>query len=148
MRQKVIKLGQGRFRVLWEKLPEQAITLDFNPIIKRFNLNQYKDYVLLHWQARPHGLRRWGLYSGRADQYYGADWDKATFDQCNIQLLQIDELGLLEPPSAVVFIPDHCVHYSGEIIKCNEVGNGLVKDFGSSGIDNDSPSDLVDAKTV
>lgn len=124
MRQKIIKLSDRRFKVWWDDavLQRQALTLDFNSIINRFNLPQrYPDFVLLHWQARPKGLRRWGVYHYGNDQYYGTDWDKCSFDNCTIELLQMDEMQLINPPSAVVLLPNHCVKYNGTIVKCEGI---------------------------
>lgn len=120
MRQKIIKLDTGRFKVNWDdsKYEKDIINLDFNPIIKHFNLKQYDDYVLIHWQARPFGLRRWGFYCGKSDQYYGCDHDKAFFSSNSFKLLQLDETKLLNPPSAVVLLANQKIHYDGEIIQC------------------------------
>lgn len=122
MRQKIIKVGDGKFRVNWDdvKYQKDVINLDFNPLINIFNLKQYPSYLLLHWQSRPKGLRRWGIYDGQFDQYYGCDFDKMLFqeDSVNLQLLQIDETKLLLPPSAVVLLPNQSLNYNNETIKC------------------------------
>jgi hypothetical protein len=123
MRQKIIKLDTGKFKINWDdsKYCKEVITLDFNPLIKRFNLAQYPTYTLIHWQARPRGLRRWGCYCGKSDQYYGCDYDKVFFHKGTIELLQLDELQLLNPPSAVVLLANQQLSYDGEIIKCGNL---------------------------
>lgn len=122
MRQKILKLSKARFNVLWDNLPEQLIMLDFNPLINHFNLQKYKNYILLHWQSRPRGLRRWGCYCGHSDQYYGCDYDKIVFDKNNtIELLQLDELKLINPPSAVVLLPNQKLIYQSGMIQCGNL---------------------------
>lgn len=128
IRQKIIKISSGRFRVLWDaqKYQNFALMLDFNPIINHFDLdNLYSDYCLLHWQARPVGLRRWGIYNRKSDQYMGCDYDKLTFDNVVVQLLQVDELKLVQPPSAVVLLPNHCLHTNGNIVNCRGITDGV-----------------------
>ena len=148
IRQKIIKLGEGRFRVFWDeqRYLAQALSLDFNPIIQHFKLDAlYSDFVLLHWQARPVGLRRWGMYHRKTDQYYGSDWDKVEFDDCHISLLQIDELKLVSPPSAVVLLPNHCITREGNIVKC-EVVNELARGDRGSGDGVSAIDAVVDAE--
>lgn len=57
--------SKGIFTVFWidnlgEVIPNSLITLDFNPIIKAANL--VKNFAICHYQARPKGLRRWGIF--------------------------------------------------------------------------------------
>jgi hypothetical protein len=66
--------------------------LDFNPILKAFKL-EHRVGVIEHWQAKPVGLRRWGLYCIMTDQYYSVDADKIRFSgNYKIASLQIPEL--------------------------------------------------------
>ena len=102
MRQVIKKINSSCFLVGWEHAPEQKLIINFAPIIKQNNLQNY--LVLAHWQARPKGLRRWGLYDGISDSYYGADWQKIQVSNPHhqIKFLQLDETQLNHPPSAVV----------------------------------------------
>ena len=113
MRQIIKKIEPSCFSVWWDNLPESKLIINFTPIIKHFNLQNH--FVLAHWQSRPKGLRRWGLYDGISDNYYGADWDKIqTENPCNpLKFLQIDETKLTYPPSAVVLFNHSRIHYLG-----------------------------------
>lgn len=123
MRQKIVKTGKGKFNINWDyqKYAHDVIKLDFNPIINHFNLERFSAYTLIHWQSRPKGLRRWGFYCGKSDQYYGCDHDKAFFDNGTIELLQLDELQLLNPPSAVILLADTQVNFNGIHINCEKI---------------------------
>jgi hypothetical protein len=151
IRQKIIKIGKGRFRVLWneQRYEGQAIILDFNPILQQFNLdNLYRDYCLLHWQSRPFGLRRWGIYHRTEDEYYGVDYDKVSFSNIEgMQLLQVDETRLISPPSATVLLPNHKINRNGSLIKC-EVIDGMVKDNRDITDSPNSDNSMVDAETI
>ncbi|WP_324281579.1 hypothetical protein VKI21_06865 [Cyanobacterium aponinum UTEX 3222] len=111
MKQKIIKLNKGKFQISWEKIQGSEITLDFNPLIKHFQLEGI--YCLLHWQARPRNLRRWGIYDAVCDQYYGLDYDAVKINACEIKLLQIDESKTLFPPTAVLWLNGK-LNYRGE----------------------------------
>lgn len=113
MRQKVIKISKGQFRVFWDEkqYADQALRLDFNALIHHFKLTG--NYCLLHWQARPKGLRRWGIYDAVSDQYFGLDYDAVQIKSCSVKLLQMDETKLQFPPSAVLWLEGQ-LHYRGE----------------------------------
>ncbi len=100
MRQKIIKEGQGKFRVFWEGQEQSALRLDFNPLLKHLNLSI--PAVLLHWQGRPWGLRRWGVYCSDTDQYYGVDHDKLDLSNFPSKTFQIPEKQFKTLPTAVV----------------------------------------------
>jgi hypothetical protein len=106
MLQKVFRKAKHQFVVTWEHHPNDRIKLDFTPIINQFKLTAYQDFLLLHWQNRPRGLRRWGIFCYAPDQYYCTDYDKIQLPNVETKLLQIPELQLRLPPSAVVLFPD------------------------------------------
>lgn len=118
MEQKVFRTGKHQFTVTWEHKPSDRIKLDFTPIIKQFNLNNYKDCLLIHWQNRPKGLRRWGVFCLSQDQYYCTDYDKVTLPSTGCQLLQIPELQLRLPPSAVLCFPDCTATFKDNHLSC------------------------------
>jgi hypothetical protein len=95
-------LGYGKFKSHWEEVKDSELVLDFLPIIDKFSLNT-EPFVLEHWQAKPHGLRKWGLYCASSDNYYSveADYIKVGFN-LKISKLQIDERLYQTRPTAVV----------------------------------------------
>ena len=98
----VEKLGYAKFGICWKEVEDSKLLLDFEPIIKEFNLNT-QPFVLEHWQAKPHGLRKWGLYCASSDNYYSVDADSIrTGFNLKIAKLQIDEKIHQTRPTAVV----------------------------------------------
>lgn len=107
--QLIEKVQPGKFKVWWEEDPEAApLTVDFS-VFRPWC--REGPAVLLHWQARPKGLRRWGLFDCVADQYFGCDWNKLQFPRM-VQLvpLQLDERLIQSVPTAVLWIPGARVH--------------------------------------
>jgi len=92
--------SKGIFTVFWidnlgEVIPDSLITLDFNPIIKEANL--IKNFAICHYQARPKGLRRWGIFY--ADDYFSVE--KVT-SSIPYETIWLDESSLTFPPNAVL----------------------------------------------
>ena len=116
MEQEIEKQRFGIFHIGWrddkgEIVDNSRIALNFRPIIQEFKLEP--PYVLLHWQARPKGLRRWGLYDGGADQYFGVDWDQFNVnDLVTFKTLQIDENEHRVVPTAVNYFPDAVLQHT------------------------------------
>lgn len=79
------------------------LTMTFAPLIERFNLT---DGLLLHWQAKPFGVRCWGVYSILERKYIAVDWDKIHFSMTSMQTLQLNELNYPGvKPTAVLYFP-------------------------------------------
>ena len=121
MRQKIIKLGHAQFRVFWETYEKQELRLDFRPLLSQLNFKG--NMVILHWQGRPWGLRRWGVYCSRSDQYYGVDHDKINLNECPCDTFQIPEKQFKTLPSAVLVFRNCTINAKGEMM---EVINGMV----------------------
>lgn len=115
MRQKIIKEGKAQFRVFWENHEKQALKLDFRPLINQLQLSS--PTVLLHWQGRPWGLRRWGVYCWESDQYYGADHDKLDLKNLPSKTYQIPEKQFKTLPTAVIIYRDCVVKARGHNIE-------------------------------
>ena len=100
MKQIIRKASCGIFLLFWinesgEMLSDSLITLDFNPIIKAANL--VKNFAICHYQARPKGLRRWGIfYEG---DYFSVEKISSALPYESICL---DESDLIYPPNAVI----------------------------------------------
>lgn len=99
MTQLITKASQSRFDILWTEKPEEKLTVDFTPLIKAFRLSG--NFCLLHWQAKPKGLRRFGVYDGREDNYVGVDYDKLSITAIP-RSIQIDENLYATVPTAVL----------------------------------------------
>lgn len=100
--------GIGKFYLGWDEKPNEPLTLDFNPIIFKFNLEG--KYLLIHWQARPKGLRKWGFYDSLSDSYYSPDFcHNIDLPLSQGRLLQLLESDYKTVPTAVIYLPDFSV---------------------------------------
>lgn len=89
----------NKFTLHWQDVPNSQLIIDFNPLIQIFRLTGH--YVLLHYQARPVGLRRFGaLYQG---DYFPLDDLEAKTASRTLYLPE--SLGAL-PPNAVICYPN------------------------------------------
>jgi hypothetical protein len=100
MKQIIRKASSGIFLLFWidnsgEVFPDSLITLDFNPIIKAANL--VKNFAICHYQARPKGLRRWGIFYD--DDYFSV---KKINSAIPYESILLDESDLVYPPNAVL----------------------------------------------
>ncbi len=101
----VTKLAPRQFRIEWNGTQNSRILMDFTPIIKVFNLKG--NFALLHWQAKPFGLRRWGIYTSFDDEYHPFDYHQLHSETPkNISVLQIDENKWKTKPTAVIYVPN------------------------------------------
>lgn len=91
----VRKLGRGRFRVFHRHRQDQALLLDFNPIIREHGLTG--EFQLHHFQARPKGDRCFGFYDSNSDSYQAYD----QMDLPGGEMIAIDETRFNCTPSAV-----------------------------------------------
>jgi hypothetical protein len=109
--QTITKLTAKTFRSLWLdqrgiEVPDSRIKLSFAPITETFQLSG--SYCLLHWQAKPKGLRRFGVYCSTSDSYTAIDHDKLRINASGQSLtLQINETLHKTVPTAVLYYP-HC----------------------------------------
>lgn len=113
-----IETSQGRVRLSYTHLPDFELKMDFNPIIEKFQL--VGKLCLLHWQAKPFGLRRWGIYDAGIDQYFSATWDCLDVN-CSGIPLQLDETIVTTVPTAVIYFRDARVEKQNylSIVKCS-----------------------------
>ncbi|MEM8641657.1 MAG: hypothetical protein AAGG51_22990 [Cyanobacteria bacterium P01_G01_bin.54] len=99
MNQCISKLTPTRFRLWWQGVFSSAMTIDFEPLIEHFQLKG--DFKLVHWQAKPFGLRRWGVYDGLTGTYTSSLW--VEFDPAyRWEGRQVDERVVSTKPTAIV----------------------------------------------
>ncbi len=94
------KLSKAKFKVSSYNVPNSELELDFNPIIEEFNLEG--DFLLIHWQAKPKGYRRWGIYSSRSGLYYSVV--SIDIERWTGKTLQLDDMTASTVPSAVLLV--------------------------------------------
>ncbi len=114
--QKIIKLAPYKFQLHWTSdiKKKDSITIDFSSIINYFQL--MGDFVLIHWQSRPKGKRRWGLYDSFSDQYHAFDWNQLETNGKPSKYIQSPELPDVLPPCAVVLYENTKVKIEGNKI--------------------------------
>ena len=100
MADKIIKkIGKGAFSVTVPNIKGGLLILDFNPLIKYFNLSG--NFDLIHWQARPRKYREWGIYNSRSDTYLSLP--KIEFEGKLISLQIPDEKAVTLPSAVLLF---------------------------------------------
>lgn len=105
MKHIITKTGQSQFNLEWENIADSTINLDFRPLQKEYNLSGV--YCFLHWQAKPKGLRRFGVYESLNDNYLSVDSkDLLIAPYLKSGVLQIDEKINTTLPTAVMIYED------------------------------------------
>lgn len=97
--QTVTKISKAQFLCRWIAVPNSELVINFNPIISAHNLQGA--YCLIHWQAKPKGLRTWGVYDSEKDMYFsiGAfSVDGAVV----LSILDVSERTVKTVPTAVI----------------------------------------------
>lgn len=102
--QQIIKIDRAKFYLCWDEKPTEKLIVDFNPIIKEFNLSG--NFDLVHWQARPKGLRQFGIYNSISDTYQSTR-DFIQWDSRKIELMQLDEKIFHHVPTAVICLKEN-----------------------------------------
>lgn len=95
-----VETSEGQVRLTYPHLLDFELKMDFNPIVEKFKLAG--KFCLLHWQAKPFGLRRWGVYDAGIDKYFAVTWDCIDIN-CSGTPLQLDETTLATVPTAVIY---------------------------------------------
>jgi hypothetical protein len=107
MQQQVRRLTAYRHQILYPtELPTFRLVVDFGPLVEALNLTG--DYCLVHWQARPRGERRWGVFSCEGEEHrYQGCWGYRSDLPC--QGFQLNESGVAVVPTAVLVYRDAVV---------------------------------------
>lgn len=98
------------FALFWKDdrgdiIPDSHIVLDFNPIISHLKEERLLDindpFCLVHYQARPRGLRQYGVWNSGEYQSFRdcVRSEVPSFCVC------LDEKFLQLPPNAVIVYP-------------------------------------------
>lgn len=99
MLEPVIVTNSAKVNLTYPTIPNFLLEMDFNPLIDYFRLRG--EFCILHWQAKPKGERRWGVYDKGADNYTSMEYDKLHL-QVVPRLLQINENLVPTVPTAVL----------------------------------------------
>lgn len=98
------KYDRFKFSLSYQSIPDFILRLNFEPIVDEFNLTG--DFTLLHWQAKPKQLRRWGAFCQLkgTTQYHA--FDHFIANGLEHRGFQLDETDTLFVPTAVVYYPN------------------------------------------
>lgn len=107
----VVRIAPRQFKLSYPHLLDFELNMNFSPVIEQFNLSG--DFCLLHWQAKPFGLRRWGVYSGGDDSYCSTEWQSLEVKAGKIIPLQVDESVIKTVPTAVLYFPGCRLSHNG-----------------------------------
>ncbi|MEC4804433.1 MAG: hypothetical protein SAJ12_10495 [Jaaginema sp. PMC 1079.18] len=107
---KVLKRSPGKFDIWHPDKRKELIHLDFCPFL---SLPGVKSGLLLHFQAKPRGMREWGVYSIEEDCYYSRSHSQIEFiGELQQQLLGLDELRFKSNPTALCHFPNATLIFS------------------------------------
>jgi len=95
-----IETLERRVKLTYPDLPDFKLEMDFNPFVEVFKLSG--EFCLLHWQAKPFGERRWGVYDEKLGKYFSCEWNKLALISSFAILLQIEEKVFQTIPVAVI----------------------------------------------
>ena len=107
------KIGTAKFRLQWGELDPAILDLDFAPFLGDTRLNGI-NFTLLHYQAKPKGLRTFGMYCRKQDSYF------CVYDETSIVFQILPEL-IIIPENT---IPNAAVLFKNSEIK--EMGDNLL----------------------
>lgn len=98
-----VTLSYPDFSTVYPEVKFDKLEMDFNPFIERFKLRGR--FCLLHWQAKPFGERRWGVFDGGTDKYVSLKGTELELKAIP-RLLEVDEKIIKTVPTAVCYFPD------------------------------------------
>jgi hypothetical protein len=103
------------FSIYWKTpdgkvIPDSELTLDFNPILECLGFTG--SFCLLHYQAKPKFLRRFGVYCNGF--YFSTNQTIAS--SCTSLAVVLDESKLILPPNAVIAYPNSVYNPTSNII--------------------------------
>ena len=102
MLEPVLVTQAAKVSLTYSTMPDFNLAMDFNPLIEKFRL--VGQFCLLHWQAKPFGERRWGVYDAGSDSYASLLYSELDL-QVIPRLLQVDENIVKTVPTAVIYFP-------------------------------------------
>lgn len=111
--QTIRKLSEYRFMIEYRDLPDTRLIMNFEPCVTAANATD--NYCLLHWQAKPRGHRRFGIFNKFAGETNYASTDQPLIAaDLNIQAIQVDELSLNTIPTAMLYFPNTRVVFTSQ----------------------------------
>lgn len=98
--QVITKLNDTSFGILWDEVPTEKLVIDFKDLIEQNKLTG--NYCLLHWQAKPKGFRKWGIYESLFKQYHSMQANNLKLITIP-RLIEVNENSYKTIPSSVIY---------------------------------------------
>lgn len=93
--QKIRQIGEFRFMLTYPDLPEFKLLVDFRPLWEA--LAPAGPCCLVHWQAKPRGQRRWGIFDGETYRSF-----ESYRSELPCEGMQLNESEVITVPTAVL----------------------------------------------
>jgi len=103
------QIGEAKFHLIWNKSLSLSIRLDFAPLIDQVQRQgQMSHFCLVHWQARPKYLRRWGVFGflPSTNIYLVCNTIQIQVRQQTAYTIQLDESQIRTVPTSVIVYPN------------------------------------------
>lgn len=104
--QTITKITDTSFSMVWDEVPTEKLVIDFKDIIEQHRLTG--NYCLLHWQAKPKGLRKWGVYDSAAKSYHSMQANNLLMAVVP-RLIEVDENIYKTVPSSTLYFPNSII---------------------------------------
>lgn len=115
----ISRVGTRQFQISWQGVRNSSLFLDFNPLVSQFELK--RNFILLHWQARPKPWRTWGAYDEASGLYYSFNDEEFDFNAiAPSRLIEIDEQKWATVPSSVVLFENCYLRRSNKAVTVHE----------------------------
>ena len=93
--QTIRKISDFRVVLTYSELPKFKLVMDFKPLWELVTPDG--PCCLVHWQAKPRGERRWGIFDGQIYRSY-----EGYSSELPVEGVQVDENQVLTVPTAVL----------------------------------------------
>lgn len=99
----LISTQLARVSLTYLSMPDFVLEMDFNPFIDLLAIRNTR-FCMLHYQAKPFGERRWGIYDSSTDNYVSLESREVNIHTLP-RLLQVDETLVKSVPTAILYFP-------------------------------------------
>lgn len=122
MNPRIIQLSKTRFQIDYPKSSHPVLTIDFDRVLSEARKHFPDDAIVLkHWQAKPIGLRRWGVFCFGVGTSYLSYWPEQMESFYGESLdIQVSEGDF--QPTAVIAYPRSVVEAEGDRLRIKQLG--------------------------
>lgn len=112
------KLSHWRFLLEYPDLDGFRLVVNFEPLAAAAGL--LDNFCLLHWQAKPFGRRKWGIFCHEKGE---TRYISPVEYECSlpIRTMQVDETIITSVPTAALVVRDAKLRLEGQTWKISSV---------------------------